>query len=384
MTSEALLHTTIESFYEAAWEPSKWQNAVSNYAQLTNAVGGHLLLADRPTGKVMLGIISGVPDEANQEYVGHYAALDERMPRILALPLRRPAQHEILYRDGERRRSATYNEFLKKYGDGQEQAIARLSGPAGTDLVFSSVRGSRIGAYTAAELRFAVALFPHVERAVALSRHLQAAEVQGAATMDALEITPFGAVLVAEDGRILSINRRARSIVDRADGLTAGQRRLRALRPADDRELQRLVGSAVAASSKKCVSGGGGIAVGRAEGAPSYAVVVLPMPARETLFSELRPAACIIIHDPEDTPRPIAAVVASLYGLTPAEAQAAVAVAGGHTVRDYAALAGVTENTARWRLKQVMAKTECRTQANLVRLILGGPAVLSGGTGRTP
>ncbi|HYN39596.1 MAG TPA: hypothetical protein VES39_10120, partial [Rhodospirillales bacterium] len=60
------------------------------------------------------------------------------------------------------------------------------------------------------------------------------------------------------------------------------------------------------------------------------------------------------------------------YGLTPAETALALAVASGAALRDYADERGVTVGTVRFQMKQVLAKTECRRQADLVRLVSGG------------
>ena len=60
------------------------------------------------------------------------------------------------------------------------------------------------------------------------------------------------------------------------------------------------------------------------------------------------------------------------YGLTPAETTLALAVAGGAALRDYAEERGVTVGTVRFQMKQVLAKTDCRRQTDLVRLIGNG------------
>jgi DNA-binding CsgD family transcriptional regulator len=60
----------------------------------------------------------------------------------------------------------------------------------------------------------------------------------------------------------------------------------------------------------------------------------------------------------------------SFFGLTPAEAELAQALAAGRSLHEYADAAHVTCETARWRLKQVLAKTDTHRQAELVRLLL--------------
>lgn len=49
----------------------------------------------------------------------------------------------------------------------------------------------------------------------------------------------------------------------------------------------------------------------------------------------------------------------------------AAALASGTSAREYARASDVTEGAARWRLERVLEKTGARSQADLVRLVLG-------------
>ena len=69
-------------------------------------------------------------------------------------------------------------------------------------------------------------------------------------------------------------------------------------------------------------------------------------------------------------PSPPPSAFRDLFGLTPAEAALAQALAAGRSLHEYADEARVTCETARWRLKQVLAKTDTHRQAELVRLLL--------------
>jgi DNA-binding CsgD family transcriptional regulator len=68
-----------------------------------------------------------------------------------------------------------------------------------------------------------------------------------------------------------------------------------------------------------------------------------------------------------------------LFGLTPAEACLAVALAGGKRLEDVAEERGVRMPTLRTQLPAVLDKTGTRRQADLMRLIVGLPAVRSPG-----
>ena len=64
--------------------------------------------------------------------------------------------------------------------------------------------------------------------------------------LDALDAAPWGVVLLAEDGRILAMSRRARAIDACGDGLAVHQGRLVALHRASAVRLDRLIGRVIA------------------------------------------------------------------------------------------------------------------------------------------
>ncbi len=59
-----------------------------------------------------------------------------------------------------------------------------------------------------------------------------------------------------------------------------------------------------------------------------------------------------------------------LHGLTPAEAKVAAAIIDGRQLKDYAETCGLSYNTAKWHLSNVMQKSGCKTRMDLVRTSL--------------
>lgn len=82
-----------------------------------------------------------------------------------------------------------------------------------------------------------------------------------------------------------------------------------------------------------------------------------------------RNLALLALCSPGTAPRIDAAEVASLFGLTMAEATLTAHLVGGMTVKDYAAHRGIAEGTARMQLKSALAKAGVGRQADLVRQV---------------
>ncbi|MSO75674.1 MAG: helix-turn-helix transcriptional regulator [Alphaproteobacteria bacterium] len=81
----------------------------------------------------------------------------------------------------------------------------------------------------------------------------------------------------------------------------------------------------------------------------------------------------ILISDPDREKSGIARDLRALYGLTPAEADVAVALAEGKTLDRVAEERGVSRETVRFQLKAIYAKTGTSRQAELARLVLTAP-----------
>jgi DNA-binding CsgD family transcriptional regulator len=105
-------------------------------------------------------------------------------------------------------------------------------------------------------------------------------------------------------------------------------------------------------------------------------VLVAPLSPDVTLAAQHQnPAALILITDLDSRPELLGKRLAELFGLTPAEACLAVALAGGKRLEDVAEERGVRMPTLRTQLRAILDKTGTRRQADLMRLIVGLPAV---------
>jgi DNA-binding CsgD family transcriptional regulator len=87
------------------------------------------------------------------------------------------------------------------------------------------------------------------------------------------------------------------------------------------------------------------------------------------------PVALILITDLERQPKVLGRRLVDLFGLTPAEACLVVALVAGKRLEDIAEERGVRMPTLRTQLRAILDKTGTRRQADLMRLIMGLPAV---------
>jgi DNA-binding CsgD family transcriptional regulator len=103
-------------------------------------------------------------------------------------------------------------------------------------------------------------------------------------------------------------------------------------------------------------------------------VIVAPFLASDQFFVS-RPSAILFISDPNFRPLSRAAVLRTLYGLSPSECRIAELLVNGHTISDIAERLGRTTEGTRFQLKNIFGKTGARRQTELMRLVLSLPAL---------
>jgi DNA-binding CsgD family transcriptional regulator len=369
VTDPQALLNLIDKLYGAALDADRWPPALQCYAGLVGARGAHLVMFDKATGSALMGVVAGYVEDGNVEYITHYAATDERLPRFRALAHGQPSQNRLMYSDEDRRRSATYNEFFSKF-DAHEQLLVRLDGPDATEIAISAIRSVRDGPFESDAFSRAAAAIPHFERAVAIQARIGGLIGARDAAEQALERLTSGVVLLDDAGRVVFANRAALAICAACDGLAIWGGTLSAARAGDDASLQRLIGQAAATGNGLGLGAGGALAVPRPSGKRPYALTVSPLARTSSLLTTRRAAAIVFLADPEAATEPPHEALRRLYGLTGREAALAAMIAGGERLETAAERLGLASETARSHLKRVFAKTDTHSQAQLVALLL--------------
>lgn len=187
------------------------------------------------------------------------------------------------------------------------------------------------------------------------------------ATLDKLN---RGVLLIRRDGGIAFMNRTARAMLTRRDGLGAPDGRLEFLqRSVHDRfeAFLRRHADADGEASLVLVTGGP-----RQRGA--YRVLVSPL---NVGVEPEGPSHCVFIYEPDAGKRELPnKVLAQLYGLTAGEARLTNELFGGRSLIESAVASGISVNTARSVLKRIFTKCGVGSQSQLVLLLSLGPRTL--------
>lgn len=210
-----------------------------------------------------------------------------------------------------------------------------------------------------------------IARIKPLHRHLIRAErIWRGLGLRQAEFDHFDALLAASPEALFFLDDRfkllrwtaaADALLRDGSTLRAIEGRLCAAQSDGNAELQRALATALAAGAPLPLTLAGGSA--------GDAVVVSVARMGERVAAGVSGARCLMVSVRSLAAPDAAGALRKSYDLTVAEAELALALSAGHSLRDVAARRGVSIHTVRNQLGAVFDKTGCRRQQDLVRLL---------------
>lgn len=181
-------------------------------------------------------------------------------------------------------------------------------------------------------------------------------------------------VVVDENGHVLHMNQAGTALVAEKDGFTVdGNQVCRGAEPDETRTLIAAIRRQAAADrTDDAVTA---VSLSRPSMRHPLLVVVTALSPQPEAAGQA--SVVLFVTDPDRPPALDAEVVGRLYGLTGAESRLACVLATGRDLGDAARTLHITPESARTYLKRIFAKTNTRRQAELVRLILASPDLIS-------
>ncbi len=241
-------------------------------------------------------------------------------------------------------------------------------------IVCAAFRGESEGRFEDDITSFFARESAHLSRALKIHGIMSRTTTERDAALAALDQIPIGVVIVDDAGMVLDSNHVANEVLASNDGLMVDRCGLKGYTREATLKLHELIATAINPDRQVDPEATDTILVNRPSGRPSLAVTVGRLPLASRFLGTERRAAAIYITDPQ-TPFDLdSAKLRRLYKLTPAEARLAAHMAQGSRLEDAAADLGVSLNTVRTHLKRIFSKTGTDRQAELVRLIISGPA----------
>lgn len=356
----------VSLFYDAAFDPLLWPEALHRYGLAVNGIGAVLIPFSAPTA--MLASASPALRDATQDYADGWGARDSMVEFAVVHNMRRgPFSDDGFFAPDFFAKDPYYQDFRIRHGmkhclgfvsDLGQEAIVAISAQLGADR----------GPATEEERRLVTLLGRHASRALGTALQLHDMQVMRDGLADALTTLSCGAAILDASGRVVFAN--AALPRGPADPLRIERGMLAAALPAEQKALDALIDGA-----RRPLLGVDG---------PDFAILSSPLGERSLLvraqpltaaFAEQvtrhggRGQVLLMAVDLKQERKVTCEGILVRLGLTPAEARVAEQVGRGLSPREAAEIVGVRESTARFLLKRSFAKLDISRQAALARLI---------------
>jgi DNA-binding CsgD family transcriptional regulator len=361
----------LDLLYNAAVDPGLWVPVMEQFADM---IGGNsawlsrLNVADG-TGS---GVLARIDPAYTTLYENHYAAVNPFSttpdPRAFMSgwkPMITTDDQWVAKDDLVN--SEYYNEFLAPQ-EVHSLAMVRLAAHDLEVCAISVHRSEKAGVFQSADLELANRLHPHLIRAFNLTEKLTAAGLLNDDMAAALDHSPFGVFLLDDTGKVRRTNKPADRLLTGGAGLCVNGGRLSASRGEAARELDALI--ARAASGDRTRRAGGSMVLRRSPGRSPLSVTVAPIRTDRLPVFDHRPSVVVCVTDPDASVTISQERLSGLFGLTPAEARVAVTIMGGSSVRETAAILGVSFHTVRHQMQSMLEKTGASRQSDLVGMLM--------------
>jgi DNA-binding CsgD family transcriptional regulator/PAS domain-containing protein len=362
----------VEAIHEAAITPDGWTRALPSVAQAARSERGLFITQDASSAAEL---ITGFGCDRSLLAVFAAAVRADAPYRkiIRSLQAGSVVPRSALLPDREFARSTFYNEGVRPTDTFHGLMVPSLRTQQRSVYLVTGRRHGRED-YDAEDIAAMRALTPHIVTALQVSRRLAEADLRAAGASAALDRLDVGVLLVDAAGQILFGNRAAEFLLDRGHCLRVDAEGLSAADPAAARALRRLI-AACAGSARNGRAGGSIVDVPRGAKRAPLRLLVAPCgaqaaPVEMDWLAPARPAAIVLITDPERERGLRKETLQSRLGLTAAEADVALEIMKGDGRDATAARLGVTVATVRTHLLHIFQKTGVHRQAELVSLLL--------------
>jgi DNA-binding CsgD family transcriptional regulator/PAS domain-containing protein len=363
----------IQHLYAAPGTATGWRTFLEALRTSTGASSANLI-SHFPLARssdIAAAAGTGADPEGATLYEEHWSAQDPWAYSPRLSPLTGTVfVGDALIPQGELRRTAFYADFGRRFDVVQVVGATIDAGAAGASVI--SINGSeRRQPFSAAETALLTALMPHMQQALRLHRRILDAEQASNDLTGIIERSNRAIFVIDAGGRIVFLNGAAALLASKRDGIAIDQGELHGADGNTTTGLRRLMADAIRTSTAGGGGAGGVMTMGKPSGRRALVALVSPVSAADQLpVTTNRPAALVLITDPESSVLIDALTLRKIFGLTPAEAKLTRLLTAGISLYEAAARLGLSRETVRTRIKVIFEKTGTHRQAELVSLVI--------------
>lgn len=374
------LHTLIGHIYDAALDPSLWEDFMVAASDAFNGRTSALIFHNLDDPSTSLTRYIRISPENLRRYQEEFF-LENDLWYCLVKAQCQPGdifRGSELITDQDIKKTAMFNEVLKPAEAGYIVGFD-LEQTATKAAVFSVHRPIKGPDFTRQDKTYIAALAPHIQRAFFLHERYITVQHTQLSVQEALHQSQTAVILLDDRAKILFINNKAENILQQDDGLSCHGKEIHCSEASDTTTLDALAQRSIITAKKKGIHPGGAMRVHRPSGKKHFQLVVSPLNLRSG-HTQLAPeaAACIFLHDPEEEVLLPETILHELYQFTTAETRLVRLLFSGKTLDEICRIQGVKISTLRTQIRSIFEKTHTNTQSDLLRVLSQGPGKING------
>jgi DNA-binding CsgD family transcriptional regulator/PAS domain-containing protein len=368
-SKEAILHQAIGSLYEAATTSERWGPALDRLCPIFGSVAAHYFVWNRVLDRP-------VASQGSTTYLGQKKALQYYLridPRRLLLS-HYPVGSTLLCHEHFDEVFVQHNEYFRDYSLPLGRRFlmgANLLQNGPTSSIFAFLRSPQQGPFGSEEYALFERLRPELERVARIHWRYMQAHQDCEFSQNILDGLPSCIVVTDGAACILRVNQAATRMLDDGGVLRAVSGRLVAPTSPQTAVLHQLIRQATAVDEIEIVNGGCTIIEDRS--CSRHVIMITRLNNQSTISGKSASVLALVTlnnltpHTGSDRP------LIDIFGLTPAEAKLADAVASGKRLDAVANERGVRMSTLRTQMRAIYSKTGTNRQAELAHLVSSLP-----------
>lgn len=368
---------SIELVYGAITRPELWSEVVESITHESGSNSG-LLCVERSDQRAILTYSDyGLTPRGMEDYADYYVGKDIWLARVFELPVNEFHLSHDMTRQKDFLNSEIYNDWgMFEHIQHATGVIVESYDESDAVLRFCLQRSNREGEYTPEEKAALDSIVPHMRRAIAIHSDLVGLNLVNERASRILDQLPFAAFLVDDKCRIQYRNGGTDSVLAEACGFS-GEGGVLSI-DSHRGKFERQVHEAISAGQGANAPAAQVLTVHTKEGKPRYEVSVSPLIVDDfqLCLQYQRVLALVIVRDVARASQIPPAVQLS-YGLTPVEVQVAEFLCNGLGPSQIASEMARSFHTVRTHIRNILGKTETRSQVELVAKLLSAIAPIS-------
>ena len=361
------LNPLILKIYEAALEPTLWQEITLEISDLMNSGATQLLVLDQTTKAPVIAASTRLSQAGQKQYVEDYAPIDLRVPNLMNCNIGETILEHMILNEDEQKNNFEVSNFLEKY---------ELENLTGSNLSidsnwvwFGTARKGEGNIFAADELEKFHLLIPHIRKSLRLHLSMETIKTQTSSLADLWNYAGKGIVLFNGSGAVCFTNDLAEKLVAQ-NLICLHQQRL----CFNDAQVNKRFQAAL-----RDVLGKPSIWRERVqdsflvtdEGGRDYGVRLVRHLGELHEMNNVAGVRAILLitalHDARNYSSKEIDCFGDLFGLTEAEKRVVKAVADLENLTEFALQIGLKPDSIRKQLKSAMAKTGVASQKELIR-----------------